>query len=153
MRSAISSQNQVTIEVAVARVAQDVASFLPAEWPIALIEFMIGPALRLNQCHLERDAAGGLLSLTTWAFVSASLDAELASGARRTLHPSEWNEGTHAWIIDHFSRALVPLSARLAITDLARHVGSVKVACIDAHDRLRLYRVTSDGGRAKVRRV
>jgi cytolysin-activating lysine-acyltransferase len=67
---------------------------------IAAILRQVVPALQLKQIEFCFDARGNPVGYATWAYLTDEVAENICRDDRKLLHLSEWNEGTHIWIID-----------------------------------------------------
>lgn len=130
-----------------------VGSFLPADWPDGALEYMTGPALRLGQALVSRGSDGRINGYMSWAFVGDDVASAYASGKRRLLHPSEWNEGLKLWIVDLFwSSNVMPQAIRQTIRALAARFGQLRVL-VQRERSQAIYAVSLRDGRLALRKI
>ena len=68
--------------------------------PIGALRLWIEPAIDLGQCQVFYDSQERPVGYITWAFLSVPVASRVAKDTASVLHPSEWNEGRHLWIMD-----------------------------------------------------
>ena len=131
----------------VRRTATFVSDFMPDDWPFEVIRFDLQTPLWLRQAVRLTDNEENVSALLTWAFLDDPLHRQFLGGAERLLHPPEWNEGLHPWIIHgfHYSR-LPPAALRRRVKELVEKFGTLHWLWDDG-EQVRICRAEKDSRR------
>lgn len=70
------------------------------EYPIAVIQLWLVPAIRHHQINFIYNESGVALGYITWAWLTEDTESRLIHDPTVLLHISEWNEGDRLWILD-----------------------------------------------------
>jgi hemolysin-activating ACP:hemolysin acyltransferase len=67
--------------------------------PIEYLNQVVKPALTHKQIKFYFNARGEPVGYVVWAFVAPDVEERFAQG-HKSMHISEWNEGSALWIVD-----------------------------------------------------
>lgn len=70
------------------------------QYPVVCLHEWIRPALLLGQFALLKDHYRRSIGYLTWAYLSPTTERRLVGDPDVLLHLSEWNEGSHLWVLD-----------------------------------------------------
>ncbi|MDH0863932.1 toxin-activating lysine-acyltransferase [Mitsuaria sp. GD03876] len=97
----------------------DLGSGAPSELTPWRLRELVLPAIHQRRLRVHRDVASRPVAFMVWAMLADDVDASLRAPYGNRLHPSQWNEGTHFWIL--LARAL-PGHAMSAFLSMRRAV-------------------------------
>lgn len=127
--------------------AEFLKEFMPEAWPFEAVRFSVSTPLWLRQAVRLTDELGNVTALLSWAFVDDALHRQFLTGKERILHPPEWNEGLHTWLIHGFYvSALPPAPFRHKVKVLVQAYGPVHWLWDDGTE-LRVCRAETCGSR------
>lgn len=70
------------------------------KYPLSYLNHVVEPALRHDQLKFYYDFRGEPVAYVIWAYLTADVENRFLSDGFWKLHISEWNEGSHLWVID-----------------------------------------------------